>query len=246
MPWSPHRAVVEHPRVRVLGHDDDVPLLLGSMFGTPRPVLVLVGGASGLTEPEVDQLTEYLRAYVLPVIGRLSAVVVDGGTDSGVMRAIGRTRRDSDEPFPLVGVIPRGVLAADPGTGLTGGPVVLEPHHTDLVVVPGEAWGDEVPWLGRVASAIAGSRASATLLVNGGEIAYLDMADSLSRDRPVVVLAGSGRTADDVAAARNPTESARPAARRLAASPLTIIVAYDDGPRLREVLETVLGPVIIT
>ena len=108
------------------------------------------------------------------------------------------------------------------------------------------AWGDEVPWLGRVASAVAGSRASATLLVNGGEIAYLDMADSLSRDRPVVVLAGSGRTADDVAAAAAPNESARPAARRLAESPLTIIVDYDDGPQLREVLETVLGPVIIT
>jgi hypothetical protein len=238
--------VVEHPRVSVLDREDDIPVLLGSMFRTPRPVLVLVGGASGLTEPEVDQLTQHLRAYVLPVIQGTRAVVVDGGTDSGVMRAIGRTRRDAAEPFPLVGVIPRGVLAADPGTDVTDDSVVLEPHHTDLVVVPGDSWGDEVPWLGRVASAVAGSRASATLLVNGGEIAYLDMADSLSRDRPVVVLAGSGRTADDVAAAAVPNESARPAARRLAESPLTIIVDYDDGPRLQEVLETVLGPVIIT
>ena len=230
----------------MLDRDDDVPVLVGSMFRTSRPVLVLVGGASGLTELEVDQLTEYLSAYVLPVIRRMSAVVVDGGTDSGVMRAIGRARRDAAEPFPLVGVIPRGVLAVDPGTDRAGDPVVLEPHHSDLVVVPGEAWGDEVPWLGRVASAVAGSRASATLLVNGGEIAYLDMADSLSRDRPVIVLAGSGRTADDVAAAVVPNESARPAARRLAKSPLTIVVAYDDGPQLREVLETVLGPVMIT
>jgi len=154
-PQSQDPAVAEYPRVSVLNGDDHLPVTLRSIFPTPRPVLVLVGGASGLTEPEVHQLAEHLRTFVLPVISRMGAVVIDGGTDSGVMRAIGRTRRDAPEPFPLVGVIPHGVLATGPGNpDMTGDPVVLEPHHTDLLVVPGGSWGDEVPWLGRVASAV--------------------------------------------------------------------------------------------
>jgi hypothetical protein len=238
--------VAEHPRISVLEREGDIPTLVRSMgLGAPSPVLVLIGGASGLAEPDVDQLTDYLRRFVLPAISRVGAVVIDGGTDSGVMRAVGRTRIGAEEPFPLVGVVSRGVLPAEPDPALTGDAVVVEPNHTDLVVVPGATWGDEVPWLGRIATAVARSRASVTLLVNGGEIAYRDMAESLSHDRPVVVLAGSGRTADDVAAAATDSYAARPAARRLAESPLTVIVPYEDGPRLREVLDTLLGPAII-
>ena len=236
-------ATADLPRLRSLHSEDDVPRLVREMgLEVPRPVLVLVGGAGGLTDPDVDRLTDYLCAYVLPSIDRVGAAVVDGGTDSGVMRAIGRARRDSAQSFPLVGVVAEGVLSEDMGRR---DQVVLEPHHTDLVVVPGKSWGDEVPWLGRIAAAVAKTRASVTLLVNGGEIAYHDMEESLRRDRPVVVLGGSGRTADDVAAAAVDTGTASAAARQIAASPLTVVVPYRSGPRVREVLDIVLGPAII-
>jgi hypothetical protein len=235
----------EQPRRSVLARAEDIPALVRSLgFATPRPVLVLIGGASGLADADVDRLTDHLRRYALPSIQQAGAVVVDGGTDSGVMRAIGRVRRDSREPFPLIGVIARGV--AHQHADATSAHTLVEGNHTNIIVVPGRTWGDEVPWLGRITTAISKTQPSVTLLVNGGEIAYQDMRDSLRRDRPVVVLAGSGRTADEVAAAADGPGTGPTAARQLAASPLTIVVPYGDGPRLREVLDILLGPAIIT
>jgi len=53
----------------------------------------------------------------------------------------------------------------------------------------------------RVAAEIAQGRPSITLLVNGGEIAWDDITKSVEAHRPVVVIKGSGRTADKLAAA---------------------------------------------
>jgi hypothetical protein len=78
--------------------------------------------------------------------------------------------------------------------------VALEAHHTHFLFVPGEKWGDESPWLSMVATALAGSAPSATLLVNGGDVSRRDVALSLQARRPVVVVAGTGRLADELAA----------------------------------------------
>jgi len=74
----------------------------------------------------------------------------------------------------------------------------------------------------------------------GGEITYDDVVRSLERHRPVVVLAGTGRTADAIAAAtsRN-SEDLR--ARQIAGSPLTRVVNIDDGAALAGTLESILG-----
>ena len=76
----------------------------------------------------------------------------------------------------------------------------LEPHHTHFVLVPGKAWGDEAPWIARVANELSYKAPSVTILINGGKIAWLDVTSSVKARRPVVVLAGSGRTADTLAA----------------------------------------------
>jgi hypothetical protein len=117
----------------------------------------------------------------------------------------------------------------------------LEPHHSHVVLVPGTAWGDEAPWLAAVADALADGRPSLTVVVNGGEITYADAAASIVRGRPVVVLAGTGRTADAIADARA-GRAADPRAEEIAASPLTRVVAVDDAAGLRATLDTLLSP----
>jgi hypothetical protein len=52
------------------------------------------------------------------------------------------------------------------------------------------------PWIARTATVIAAAAPSITVLVNGGQIAYADVQKSVETDRRVVVIAGSGRTAD--------------------------------------------------
>jgi SLOG in TRPM, prokaryote len=58
-----------------------------------------------------------------------------------------------------------------------------------------------------------------TVLVDGGEITYADAAASVSAGRPVLAVAGSGRTADALTAAVRGEPSEEPA-RALAASGL--------------------------
>ncbi|NUT92112.1 MAG: hypothetical protein HOY78_08775 [Saccharothrix sp.] len=149
---------------------------------------------------------------LLPGLVRRGAAVVDGGTDSGIMRVIG----DLAEGLTLVGVVAEGAL----------GDTALEPHHVH-VMVPGDAWGDESPWLAKAVSVLADGSPSVTLLVNGGEITYTDAAHSIEHDRPVLVLADTGRTADAIAAAAGGATRDHRAAV-IARSGLTRVVTAED------------------
>jgi hypothetical protein len=182
----------------------------------PLPTLVVVGGADRIAHAAVDRL----RAFVYDLIGiaeRVGAAVVDGGTDTGVMRLLGEARA-RERSVPLIGVVVAS-LAAEPGTKPSGRQSALEPNHSHMLLVPGTRWGDEVPWLAGLATTLAGEAPSVTVLVDGGEITYADAGASVSARRPVLAVAGSGRTADELAAAVRGEPSAEPA-RALAASGL--------------------------
>ncbi|GAB3738809.1 hypothetical protein GCM10027598_67460 [Amycolatopsis oliviviridis] len=174
-----------------------------------------------------------LRDVVIPLVASAGITVVDGGTDSGVMRALGLARAAVRAEFPLVGVAAEGTLADSrppaPGSALP------EPRHTHLVSVPGTKWGDESPWLSSVARVIAKGLPVATLVINGGEVTLGDVGHSLRGGTPVVVLSGTGRAADRIAAARDPSVAF--AAR----SPLTRVVGVGHKDELRRVLREVLG-----
>ena len=79
-----------------------------------------------------------------------------------------------------------------------------------------------------VADTVADGAPTATLLVNGGEITFTDAVKSLEHGYPLVVLAGTGRAADAIAAAATGSNS-DPRAQRLAASVVTRIVEVRDG-----------------
>lgn len=213
------------PRVRVSTTGELRPALRGAGIDRDRPVLVLVGGAGGMADADLAALAEVVHREVVPALDRHDAVVVDGGTDAGVMRVIGRARPGAR--FPLVGVAVENTVAAGGGSPPTPDAAELEPNHTLVVLVPGRTWGDETPWISEVAGVIAGGCPSVTVLVNGGQVAYADVAESLRSSRPVVVLAGSGRTADLIADARA-GRGADPRAVAISASPLTSIVAIAE------------------
>jgi hypothetical protein len=48
----------------------------------PTPVVVLVGGAGGLSASELERLRPLFAAGLAPALGGLGAVAVDGGTRS--------------------------------------------------------------------------------------------------------------------------------------------------------------------
>ncbi|WP_250007334.1 hypothetical protein [Actinoplanes sp. M2I2] len=222
----------------------------------PRPVVAVVGGAGGMTGADLDRLGSVVARAVLPVLAATGAVVVDGGTDAGVMRLMGRARDD----FPLSGVAAgfplSGVAAGFPLIGVAaertvilpgqaagpGDRAPLEPHHSHFLLVPGTRWGQEVPWLADTATVVAGAAPSVTLLINGGAIAVDDAAESLRAGRPVLVLAGSGRTADRISAARG-GERGDERVDRLADHPDVHLADGSDPEAVRKSLSALLRPV---
>ena len=229
-------AMPPHVRVRQPG---ELPAALRALnVGVHRPVLVFVGGAGGMT-PDHLAVTAKALERVIPVLEEWQTAIVDGGTDSGIMKVTGRLRQAAGGHFPLVGVAAEGTVIL-PGRPARSDAAALEPRHTLVILVPGQAWGDESPWLSCVATAIADGQPSLTLVINGGQITYDDIDHSLQANRPVVVLDGTGRTADAIAAAAR-GDTADPKAARVAASPGTQIVSCNDPQALCSAIESILA-----
>ncbi len=173
----------------------------------PRPVLILVGGAANL-DAMVGVALLALFEGLAPRLDTLDAAVIDGGTSFGVMALMGQAHRRTAARFPLLGIAPRGLVAIDPnpaGVGLdhlagdSDGKVLLEPNHTHFMLVPGERWGDESPWINNAAEFLAKGRGTLMLVASGGDITRLDVMHRLRAGGRVLVLAGSGGTADRLA-----------------------------------------------
>jgi hypothetical protein len=195
----------------------------------PRPVVVLVGGADGLDDAQLARLRPLFEEGLAPLADSLGACVIDGGTDTGVMGLIGQARAKLGASFPLIGVSASGTVAEADTTATPHDAPSLEPNHTHVVLVPGSRWGEESPWLAAIASQLAGDAPSVTVVINGGEVTFDDAARSVEAGRPVLVVAGSGRAADTMAAALQ-EESQDKRATELVASGLLQAVDLGAGP----------------
>jgi SLOG in TRPM, prokaryote len=162
-------------------------------LGLPQPstVIVLVGGAGGIGFMEKFPMRKAV-GIVAQLAEETGAVVVDGGTQAGIMTEIGRQRKKNKFTFPLVGVVFDALLMKEEPAS------ILDPNHTHFFLIPGDDWGDESAWISKIASVIAGGKKSLTVLVNGGKISRSDVEYSLMENRPTAVLRGTGRLADEI------------------------------------------------
>jgi len=219
---------------------EDLPSAVGILgLQPPRPTVVVVGGAGGLDEADIDRLRPIFGSGIVPELERHRAAVVDGGTLAGVMRLCGETRASLAASFPLVGVVAAGTVEL-PGRPAPPDGAALEPHHSHFLIVPGDTWGAEAPWIAQTASVLAGTSPSVTVLVNGGQIAYDDVERSVQAGRRVVVVAGSGRTADALAGAVDGAQSDE-RAQAVATSGLISSVPADQPAALAAMLGAILG-----
>ncbi|WP_433262762.1 hypothetical protein ACQPZF_30385 [Actinosynnema sp. CS-041913] len=224
------------PRVRRLAHPDAD--IRARALGLPRvrPVLALLGPTEAVETEQAASVLPVLRA-VLAAAAERDAVVVTAGADTGLAHLVGLAVQALDGRRPrLVGVAPSGRVAADDEPA--EGEVRLNAGHDTAVLVPGSHWGEEVPALFRTVDAIAGARRPAlALLVGGGEVARSALVDHLSRDRPLLVLAGTGGLADEIAGGKLSDDLAV-----LVRSGQVAVVHLDEGPdRVVAVLHRVLG-----
>jgi SLOG in TRPM, prokaryote len=157
----------------------------------PNSVIVLVGGASG-----IGWLDMFPMRKAVGIIARLAeetqSVVIDGGTQAGIMTEIGKQRKHKGYSFPLIGVVFDNLIVKEEAAS------ILDPNHTHFFLIPGDNWGDESSWISRIATAIAGNHKSITVLINGGKISRQDVEYSLLENRPTFVIRGTGRLADEI------------------------------------------------
>lgn len=206
--------------------------------------LVIVGGASGLDEVRYTQLQTLFERVLAPLAQSLQLNVVDGGTDTGVMRLMGRARTHIRGSFPLIGVAPQGLayLPGEEPPQPDAAPIEL--HHTHCLLIPGQQWGDESPWIAAVASQLAAHSPSITVLVNGGDVTWQDACASTEAGREVVIMAGSGRAADTLADALSGQAIEHPESadlsQLLGSGLLSAMQLEEAPPKLRRALETLL------
>lgn len=157
----------------------------------PHGVIVLVGGAGGIGFWDKFPMRKAIR-IVARLAEETQSVVVDGGTQAGIMTEIGKQRKRNKFSFPLIGVVFDSLLMKeDPKS-------ILDPNHTHFFLIPGEDWGDESAWISKIATEIAGEQKSITILVNGGNISRTDVQYSLLENRPAFVMRGTGRMANEI------------------------------------------------
>ena len=99
-------------------------------------MLAVVGGADTM-EPAVDALIcPFFERGVVPAIEATGAMVVDGGTSSGVMAVAGETLGTKGVPVVLVGVAPAGrvTFPGDQRAEATGSTSALEANHSNFIL----------------------------------------------------------------------------------------------------------------
>ncbi len=153
-------------------------------LGLPAPrATVILNGSTAECDPAVAGVLGELAAAAR----RERLTVVTGGTDAGIFHLFGAAM--AEPTAPLIGVAPRHRAG-----------VALEPHHTHVVVVEGDAWGDETPALLALAEALGRLAPSAAVICGGGSGTRLEVQGHLRAGRPLIAVAGSGGVADELAA----------------------------------------------
>ena len=165
-----------------------------------RAVLVV----NGSTAEETSTSSRLVEAVVDGVGGALLDqrwTAVTGATDAGIFTLLGRAAEAAGKlPAPWIGVAPLG-LVTWPGRSPAGDRelVPLERHHSHFVLVEGDEWGDETPALLALAGALGGDGApTAAVIAGGGAVARTEAMGHARAGRPIVVLGGSGRLADEL------------------------------------------------
>jgi hypothetical protein len=180
-------------RIAVSAAPGSVDHLLGQLdLPVQATTLVVNGGTSDDAEFPEAEVSAALRVAVQVLAARPGPVIVSGGTDAGLFRLLGGTVAELGFSGPVIGVVPAGKI-----TRVNGTP--LEPHHSHVLMVDTDTWGGETSTMLEICRALGGRGRVLALVAGGGEQTLVEIDGHRTDRRPVIVLAGTGRLADDLA-----------------------------------------------
>ncbi len=163
-------------------------------------VIMLAGGAEYMKDDRLHaNLVSLFTLGLASFATAHSALVIDGGTQSGVMELMGQGAAAHNYAFPLLGVAPSGLVCYPGEADIIENSGFLDPDHSHFVLVQAEQWGEETATMYELAQVFSEGRSSVAILVNGGAIAIQEALYNVRQGRPLLVLEGSGRAADEIA-----------------------------------------------
>src|SRR5262245_18154138 len=179
-------------------------------IASPSAVILLFGGAAGLDDSRKADLETLFADGVTPVAVELGALIIDGGTQSGVMAMMGKAVAARSGTCQLLGIAPEGKIAHPQISGastVSDDGARLEPNHSYFVLVESNEWGGETGKMLELARAF--NAPTVAIIVNGGTIAADEALQSVRNGWPLLVIEGSGRFADELSAAIRDGQSAK-------------------------------------
>jgi hypothetical protein len=175
---------------------------MASVLGIQAPgnVILIAGGASAMGKESDNELFPLLMNGIVHPATSLDALILDGGTQTGVMALIGLGVAQQQHRPTLLGVAADGmVLYPGKTTGTNEHAVPLDPNHSHFILVETDTWGQETKTMYELVRFLSREHASVAILVNGGEIARKEALYNVRQGRPLIIIEGSGRTADEIA-----------------------------------------------
>ena len=174
----------------------------------PDAVLMIFGGAAHMEAGLETEIVVAFRSSILPVVAACNALIIDGGTQAGIMEIVGRLGAEGTPRPLMLGVAPLGAVtfpgkaqmadvhgfAAVPEAEI-GGLAPLDPNHSHFALTPTTEWGSETAAMFQLAVALSKRetkpRRIAALLFNGGIIAKQEALQCIRQGWPLIALAGN-------------------------------------------------------
>lgn len=174
--------------------------ILAALDLKPHKTLILIiGGAEGVDEKLKPRLIQLFGRGIARAAANANAVIIDGGTQSGVMAMMGQGVADRGSKCSLIGVAPKALIAY-PGSPSPSS-VNLDPNHSHFVLVEGGEWGSGLATIFNLAGALTRDAPGVAILASGGANARDEVVQVVRQNLPLIVIEGSGGLADEIVAA---------------------------------------------
>ena len=179
-------------------HTTDLLQALG--IQQPNAVILIAGGACKMDAQVSPNLFRLCTHGIAQVAASLKALIIDGGTQAGVMAIMGQAIAGQQQRAILLGIAPAGcVTYPDKSAEMPSNRgVSLDPNHSHFILVETEEWGGETQTMYALAQTLSVSCPSVAVLINGGSIAKNVILHNVRQKRPIIVIEGSGRLADEI------------------------------------------------
>ncbi len=184
----------------------------------PKSVILVFGGASGSLDVSLSSITilHQILDSILQYASDNEAIIIDGGTKSGIMEIVGQRASELDLNRKLIlGVAPAELISLsnsnDPDHDVKNSDknenhkVSLDPNHTHFVLVEGDRWGDETTKLFEIATSLAAADNTpvVAILAGGGKISKKEVLFCINQNWPLIVIEKTGYLADEIVSCKN-------------------------------------------